>query len=224
MAYRLDWKFTVRGARHEDIASVLAEICSMFDGTITMHGDWPSHTFAACRNCAGSTAAWSIDFATAVVRGMTLAQRIGDNWQYQLADETFTGFMTAERSIQRLPGVARAAFTLVAATAPLPTTLDTLDIHIPAPTYSVAIFSEDAGESIVNVTFANGECWSAYFLTLAYVQSDGRHHLMRPGHYCWEPGMVLIEQLTRPAVEAAIAEMMREGTFLQVFQRVNEEA
>jgi len=234
MAYRMDWLVTLRAVGHDGVAKLVGQIRDTLGEEVTVQGEWPSRLFHSCRNCRFSLPAWELPFPEAVVKSMQLAQRLGSIWQFSLPEEgkeaVFTGLFRDINNADRLYGVARAAFSLVSAQVPIPAERQVPDISVPdCPDYTVTIHAEawpadpaalPVSESLVAVEFSAHDVWSAHCYTLQAIENAMRY---QPGPYYWEPGMIIVKAITRPIIEAAIADLIRQQTFQYAFHWIGED-
>ncbi|MHB0936346.1 MAG: hypothetical protein ACYDCO_17695 [Armatimonadota bacterium] len=233
MAYRMDWRVTLRAVRRGTVEELFAQIDMALGSGLIRHGEWRTPKMHSCWDVSFSTPEWSMTFPESVVHGMRQAHRIGEHWRFSLSDEDeerLTGEFTDEVSGERMIGVARAKLAIVPADLPFPMAAPP---HIPEISnrshYEVDLHIEaepercipDNCSSIVNVRFDSGEIWVAHFYTIGYVTAHWNYlsaMSSKSGNCFWVSGLVLIKEITRVAVEETIADMMEEGTFQRAFE------
>jgi hypothetical protein len=76
----------------------------------------------------------------------------------------------------------------------------------------------------VNVTFADGTRWYAWFFSYANIASqvaeDQETGECLSGKYVWATDMILVDEVSRPRIEEVVAHLIAEGTFDSVFDRL----
>jgi hypothetical protein len=89
---------------------------------------------------------------------------------------------------------------------------------------------EDPGNGAVDVivTRDDGSRWSATFLAYRYLDTLRRRNAATgeclAGKYFWAADAIFIEDVSRASIEAAVADLLREGEFDIAFRRIPEKA
>ena len=95
--------------------------------------------------------------------------------------------------------------------------------------HSVWIEAEEWGEgwdprdeaSDVIVTLPGGERWIASFVAYGHVatlvQRNRESGACLGGSYLWASDLILVEDISRPTIEAVVADLMRDGGFEDAF-------
>jgi hypothetical protein len=95
--------------------------------------------------------------------------------------------------------------------------------------HSVRIEAEEWGEpwdprdeaSDVVVTLADGGRWIASFVAYGHVptlvQRNRESGECLAGRYLWATDLILVEEITRPTIEAVVADLLRDGGFESAF-------
>jgi hypothetical protein len=101
--------------------------------------------------------------------------------------------------------------------------------------HTVWIEAEDWGEawdprdeaSDVVVTLADGERWIASFVAYGHiptlVQRNRESGENLGGVYLWASDLILVEEITRPTIEAVVADLLRDGGFRDAFTEYEED-
>lgn len=104
----------------------------------------------------------------------------------------------------------------------------------PGGGHSVWIEAEEWGEpwdprdeaSDVVVTMPGGERWIASFVAYGHVPTlvtrNRESGECLGGTYLWATDLILVEELTRPTIEAVVADLIRDGGFESAFTRYEE--
>ena len=241
MSFRMDWQIILRANRLAGAQRLLNRLKRGLSEEISVaFRPWADQR--GCWNCRFTTATWSVAFPEAVVKSIVQAQLLARNWNWGHLDtdqQTFEGQFKADASGGGtwLVGMMWASFSLVPADVPSVETGDTQDMHVPqGSSYHVSIeleecepqtWSADDDSSLVWVTFENGVRWVATFITYKNIETlrakSAEEGWSLGGRYLWVSSMIVIDELSRPSIEAVVEDLMRDGDFEEAFQWIGED-
>lgn len=102
------------------------------------------------------------------------------------------------------------------------------EIWIEADQWAEGEWDSEDDNSDVIVTLDNGEKWVASFFTFRNIQTLREKNKSSgecmSGAYFWASDMIMVDELSRARIEAVVNDLIEEGEFENVFDKIEKEA
>jgi len=236
-AYRIDWRIELRANRLARAQRLFNRLTKAMPVTVQLRRMEPSNEGRGLWDVWFITSLPNSTFAEAVVASMHISETVANGWGYRILPSDEERLIGDCATQSWLSGLRWASFELVCADAPeVPPPL-IRDNTIPEQmAYTIWIEAEafefhqpedptDADSDVI-VHFANHQKWQAWFITFARLDALRRQYQQNgeclAGRYFWASEMIVIDEITREAIEAVIRDLMDSGEFEKAFTWAGE--